>query len=74
MGKTIERVFSHELSSARIVMENALWQLKIRFGCLKRAFDTDISVLPQEITACFVLNNSCEMKKQKVPEQNILSS
>ena len=36
--------------------------------------DIDINVLPQLIMACFVLHNYCEIKKEKLPEQNILSS
>ena len=36
------------------------------------AINIDISVSPQVIMACFVLDNYCEMKK-KVLEQNILS-
>ena len=35
--------------------------------------DIDINVLPQVIMACFVLHNYCEMKKEKLPEQNISS-
>ena len=62
------------MSSAHIVIENAFGQLKGRFCCLKRAMDIDINVLPQVIMACFVLHNYCEMKKEKLPEQNIRSS
>ena len=60
------------MSSARIVKENGFGRLKGRFGCMKRAMDIDINVLFQVIMASFVLHNYCEMKKEKVPEQNIL--
>ena len=41
---------------------------------MKRAMDIDINLLPQVVMACFVLQNYCDMKKEKVPEQNVLSS
>ena len=68
-----ERFFSYKLSSSRIVIENAFGRLKGRFGCLKRAVDIGINVLPQVIVACFTLHNYCEMNKEQVTEQNKLS-
>ena len=65
--------FSYKLSSTRIAIERIFGRLNGKFGCPKRAMDININVLPQVIIACFVLHNYCEVKKEKVPEQNILN-
>ena len=45
--------------------------LKARFGCLKRAmhFYLYVDDLPQDIYACFVLHNFCELNQEGVNEE-----
>ena len=65
-----ERFFYYKLSSARMVIENAFGQLKGGFGCLKRAMDVDINVLPHVIRTYFVLHN-CSEKKKEISKESL---
>ena len=69
-----EEFFGWRLSSARMVIECAFGRLKARFGALKREMDINTFHLPYVIYACFVLNNYCELKNEKLFEENITAS
>ena len=36
--------------------------------------DSDLNALPQVIHSCFILHNYCEIKNERLFEQNLLSS
>ena len=66
-----EQFFSYRLSSARMPIECAFGKLKGRFGCLRRPMDIKLEDLPMAIHSCFILHNTCEMKKEVVADQVI---
>ena len=69
-----QKYFDYKLSSARITIENAFSRLKARFRYLHRVMDSDLNALPQVIHSCFILHNYCEIKNERLFEQNLLSS
>ena len=61
--------FSYKLSSARIPFKNLIGRLKAQFRCLQRAMDAKLDTLPQVIYSC--LEQLCDNKKEKLPDQNL---
>ena len=61
-----KKFFGYKLSSARIVIENAFGQLKGRLRCLNRAMDVNVKELLNLIISCFVLQNFCEIRNEKL--------
>ena len=55
-------------------MENTFGRLEARFRCLHCARDIDINTLHRVMLSGFILNNYCEIKNERLPEQNFLSS
>lgn len=67
--------FTHTLSSARMVVENAFGRLKGRWRCLLKRNDIDIKLVPHVVAACCILHNVCEIQKEQfLPEWNVVDS
>ena len=56
-----QRKFNKRLSRARVVVEDAYGRLKGRWRCLSKRNDTNVSDLPEQVAACCVLHNICEI-------------
>lgn len=56
-----EKRFNHQLSTARVVSENAFGRLKGRWRCLMKRMDMKPEYIPIVITACCTLHNICEI-------------
>ncbi|XP_075060997.1 uncharacterized protein LOC142149570 [Mixophyes fleayi] len=67
--------FTHTLSSARMVVENAFGRLKGRWRCLLKHIDIDTKLVPHVVAACCILHNICEIQKEQfLPEWNVQES
>ena len=66
-----EQYFGYRLSSARMVIENALGRLKRGFGYLRRPMDVNIRELPHLIISIFILHNFCEMNNEMLPNAHL---
>lgn len=65
--------FTHTLSSARMVVENAFGRLKGRWRCLLKRNDISITMMPDVVAACCILHNVCELQKEHfLPEWNVV--
>ncbi|XP_063817743.1 uncharacterized protein LOC135056457 [Pseudophryne corroboree] len=61
--------YTHTLSSARMVVENAFGRLKGRWRCLMKRNDVDINIMPNIVAACCILHNLCEFQREEfLPE------
>lgn len=69
-----EQYFGYRLCSARNVIECAFGHLKTRFGALRRTMDINMDDLPYVIYACFILHNFCEMNRETMFEEVIMSA
>ncbi len=49
--------YTHTLSSARMVVENAFGRLKGRCRCLKKRNDIKLTIMPNVVAACCILHN-----------------
>ncbi|XP_017465343.1 PREDICTED: putative nuclease HARBI1 [Rhagoletis zephyria] len=59
-----EESFNCNLSSGRIVVENAFGRLKGRWRCLSKRIDVDPNFVPSVVLACAVLHNFAEQQKE----------
>lgn len=65
--------YTHTLSSARMVVENAFGRLKGRWRCLLKRNDVDIHLITDVVAACCILHNICEIQRdQYLPEWDVL--
>uniref|UniRef100_A0A3Q2YLC0 Protein ALP1-like n=2 Tax=Hippocampus comes TaxID=109280 RepID=A0A3Q2YLC0_HIPCM len=63
--------YTNTLSSARMVVENALGRLKGRWRCLMKRNDIDLAAMSNVVAACCILHNVCEIQKDNfLPEWN----
>ena len=63
--------YTHTLSSARMVVENAFGRLKGRWRCLMKRNDIELTTLTNVVAACCILHNLCEMQQDSFwPEWN----
>ena len=77
-----QTTFNYQLSRARIVTENAFGRLKGRWRCLLKRNDTDLKYVVQQVAACCILHNVCEIHSDSFddswempdPEDNRTSS
>ena len=69
-----EQYFGMTLCQSRMVIECAFGRLKARFGLLRRCMDINLDDLPFVIYGCFVLHNFCEINKESVNEENVLTA
>ncbi|XP_063775475.1 putative nuclease HARBI1 [Pseudophryne corroboree] len=65
----IQVAYTHTLSSARMVVENAFGRLKGRWRCLMKWNDVDLKFMPHVVAAFCVLHNICELQKEQFPEE-----
>ena len=59
------------------MVEDAYGRLKGRWQCLLKRNDTDVSDLPEQVAACYVLHNMCEMHGERFNDdwlENVESS
>ncbi|XP_063802147.1 uncharacterized protein LOC134969901 [Pseudophryne corroboree] len=64
--------YTHTLSSARMVVENAFGRLKGRWRCLMKRNDVDINIMPNIVAACCILHNLCEFQREEfLPEWTV---
>ncbi|XP_063818102.1 uncharacterized protein LOC135056626 [Pseudophryne corroboree] len=56
--------FTHTLSSARMVVEDAFGRLKGRWRCLLKRNDIAITLVPDVVAACCIFHNFCEIQKE----------
>ncbi|XP_063773212.1 uncharacterized protein LOC134909835 [Pseudophryne corroboree] len=67
--------YTHTLSSARMVVENAFGRLKGRWRCLMKRNDVDINIMPNIVAACCILHNLCEFQREEfLPEWTVQAS
>ncbi|XP_063775474.1 putative nuclease HARBI1 [Pseudophryne corroboree] len=67
----IQVAYTHTLSSARMVVENAFGRLKGRWRCLMKWNDVDLKFMPHVVAAFCVLHNICELQKEQFPEWTV---
>ncbi|XP_063788677.1 uncharacterized protein LOC134944072 [Pseudophryne corroboree] len=65
----IQVAYTHTLSSAWMVVENAFGRLKGCWRCLMKRNDVDLKFMPHVVAACCVLHNICELQKEQFPEE-----
>ncbi|XP_063802912.1 uncharacterized protein LOC134980153 [Pseudophryne corroboree] len=67
--------FTHTLSSARMVVENAFGRLKGCWRCLLQRNDVAITLVPDVVAACCILHNFCKLQKEHfLPEWNVVDT
>ena len=64
-----EKLFNNALSHSRVVVENVFGRLKGRFQCLSKRLDTSLENAVIIVSACCILHNFCELRKQDFSEE-----
>ena len=62
-------IFNHQLSSARMVVENAFGRLKGRWRCLLKRYDGRLVHMNNIVSACVTLHNICEKHNERFQEE-----
>lgn len=63
-----QKKFNTCLCKARFVVEHSFGRLKGRWRCLLKRNDTSIAYIINQIAACCVLHNLCEMQQEEFLE------
>lgn len=59
-----QTLLSEQLSAIRVKVEHTFGHLKTRWRVLPKMCDIDYDFMPTVLTACCILHNICEGKKQ----------
>lgn len=63
-----QRYFNMHHSQARMTVDCAFSRLEMRWRCLGKCLDVDISAVPTIISACCILHNVCEKHGEAIEE------
>ena len=65
-----QHLFNYKLSRARMTIENTFGRLKGRWRCLQKRLDVTVEFACTVVTACVILHNLCEMRRERYVERD----
>ena len=60
-----QKRFNRDLSASKLTVKRGFGQLKARWRCLLKRLDHEIENISNEIIACFILHNICQMSRDE---------
>ena len=64
-----QKQFNYSQSRARIVVENAFGELKMRWRCLSKRLDCKLELAVNTVAACITLHNICKTFSDQFMEE-----